>query len=79
MARGRVNGFIDSHQKDGGFCPHLDAGVTSRLIRYCKATNQNKTRFVENCIEAQLDILEKEVLASYTKEQLIEMILQGRS
>lgn len=79
MARGRKRnaeiGFVDSRQKDGGFCPHLEATVTKRIVRYCRLKNINKTKFVTDCINAQLDVLEKEIYESMSKEELIEILL----
>lgn len=79
MARGRKKntqiGFVESSQKDGGFCPHLDSVITKRLVRYCRLRNLNKTKFVTDCINAQLDVLEKEIYDSMSKEELIEILL----
>lgn len=72
-------GYRETVQNRGGFCPHLSDDVTKRIVRYCKATDQNKTRFVIDCVNAQLDILEKQALSNYTKEELIEMLLAERS
>ena len=72
-------GYRATTQKRGGFAPHLPDDVTKRIVRYCKATNQNKTRFVTDCVNSQLDILEKQAFSSYTKEELIEILLAERS
>lgn len=67
--------YRDVKSNDGTFSPHINRTTTERLSRYCKMTNQNRTRFVEQCVNAQLDILEREALVSKSKEELIEMIL----
>ena len=61
--------------KDGSFSPHIGHKTTARLARYCKLKDLNKTRFVEDCINAQLDILEREALQILSKEELIELYL----
>ncbi len=68
--------FRNTQAKDGSFSPHIRREVTERLSRYCKDTNQNRTRFVEHCIVERLDVLEKEFLESKTKEQLIELLMK---
>ena len=63
--------------KTGTFSPRISAATTNRIIRYCKETNQNKTRFVEQCVNERLDELERQMLANLSKEQLIEMLMKG--
>lgn len=63
--------------KTGTFSPRISVATTNRIIRYCKETNQNKTRFVEKCVNERLDDLEKEMLNEMSKEQLIEMLMRG--
>ena len=76
MSKTRVeNEFRESTSKDGTFSSHIDEKTTSRLTRYCKTKNINKTKFVMECINKQLDILEKEILMNLSKEELIEMYL----
>ena len=65
----------DTKSKDGTFSPHLNKATSERLTKYCKISEQNRTKFVEFCVNAQLDILEKEFLMSKSQEELIEMIL----
>lgn len=70
------SGFRNANSKDGSFSPHISKSVTERLTRYCKDTNQNRTRFVEKCITERLEVLEKEFLESKSKEELIALLLQ---
>ena len=58
--RGR-QGYYESSQKDGGFCPHLEAPIAKRINRYCRIKNLNKTKFVTDCLDAQLSILERDI------------------
>ena len=69
------SGFRNTLAKDEGFSPHLGKKIALRITAYCKETNQNRTRFVEMCCSRQLDLLEREMLSSKTKEELIEMYL----
>lgn len=74
MARGR-QGYIESTQKDGGFCPHLESPIAKRIDRYCRVNNLNKTKFVTECLDAQLRILEKDIYKDMSKEELIDLLL----
>ena len=67
--------YRNVRSNDGTFSPHLSKTINDRVSRYCKMTNQNRTRFVEHCINAQLDVLEREALMSKSKEELIDYIL----
>lgn len=70
------DGFRSAQSKDGTFSPHLGKTITDRVTRYCKRKNLNRTRFVEQCVNERLDVLEKEYLEGLTKEELIAMIQQ---
>ena len=61
----------------GQLCVHVDEKTTGRIIRYCKVKNINKTKFIADCVNKQLDQLEREALHDMSKEMLIEMILSG--
>ena len=71
--------FINSKSKDGSLSAHISNKTAERLTRYCKATNQNRIHFIENCINAKLDVLEKEWLSNKTKEELIDLVLGGNN
>lgn len=71
--------FVNSKSKDGSLSAHISNKTAERLTRYCKATNQNRIHFIENCINAQLDVLEKEWLSNKTKEELIDLVLGGNN
>lgn len=70
--------FRNRSSKDGTYSPHIGGPTTERLTKYCKETNQNRTRFVEKCINERLDVLETEFYQALSKEQLIEMLMKGR-
>ena len=62
--------------RDGVFSPHISRHTAERLTRYCQSKNINKTKFVEECINKQLDVLEREYYESLTKDELINLILK---
>ena len=66
--------YRNTKSTNGEFSPKIGKTTTERLTRYCKDTNQNKTRFVERCINERLDVLETEFLNSLSKEELIELL-----
>ena len=70
----REDKFRDTASKDNTFSPHLSNKTAERIVRYCKINNINKTQFVERCCNERLDELETDMLSSFTKEQLIEMV-----
>ena len=67
--------YRDTNSKDGGISPKFGKVTADRVIRYCKATNQNKTRFMEKCVNERLDVLEMELYENMTREELIAMIM----
>lgn len=71
--------FRSTFSKDGSFNPHLCPEVSKRINAYCSLTNQNRTKFVEQCVIESLDVLEqdvlKDILSNKSKEELIQMIL----
>jgi len=75
MRQRNEDGFRNTVTKDGGFSPHLGEKTATRLTAFCRITNQNKTKFVEACINAQLDHLERQELMKKTKEELIVLYL----
>ena len=62
--------------RDGVFSPHISKHTADRLARFCQSKNINKTKFVEECINNQLNTLEREYYESLTKEELIKLILK---
>ena len=66
--------FRNIKAKDGTFSPHIRKETTERLTKYCHNTDTNRTKFVENCINERLDVLENEFYLSLSKEQLIELL-----
>ena len=72
------NGYRKVTSNDGSFSPHIRKEVNEVLSRYCRITNQNKTRVVEMCIVKQINSMEKDFLESMTKEQLIDFIQHDR-
>lgn len=68
-------GYRNTPTQDGRFSPHISRKTSRRIVRYCEQQNINKTKFVEDCVNDRLDILERELLAGLSKEMLIEMLL----
>lgn len=68
--------YRDVKSRDGGFSPHISKHTAERLTRYCQSINKNRTKFVEECINNQLDTLEQKYYESLTKEELIELLLK---
>ena len=62
--------------KDGSFTPHIPKETANRITRYCKITNQNKTKFVDKCMKECLDALEREILGNLSKEELIDLLIK---
>lgn len=62
---------------DGTFCPRISKQTAERLTRFCKIVDMNRTKYVEYCINAGLDVDERAVLEQKTKEELIELLLNG--
>lgn len=61
--------------KDGTFNPRINKNTAERVIKYCLLKNINKTKFVEQCINERLDVLEREFYESLSKDELINMII----
>lgn len=75
MKKRNETNYRDTKAMDGRFSPNLNAQISERISRYCKTTNQNKTRFVENCVARQLDICEREAYEAMSKDELIELLI----
>ena len=74
----RNEGYRKTPSKDGCFSPKISEKTTRRLIRYCESQNFNKSKFVEDCINERLDVLERETLNSMPKEMLVELLLSKK-
>lgn len=65
----------NTKSKDGTFSPHISKSTTDRIVKYCHLKNINKTKFVEQCVNEKLDILEREFYESLSKDELINLII----
>ena len=74
----REVGYKKTPSKDGSFNPSLCRKVAQRLTRYCEKHGLNKTRFVEDCVSKQMDILERDELNDMPKEMLIELLMSRK-
>lgn len=78
MRKERVEeNYRNVKSKDGTFSPHINKTTTERLVKYCHAININRTKFVHECINKQLDVLEREYYESLSKDDLITLILNN--
>jgi len=73
----KENNLRNTTSKDGSFSPHISHQTAERIRKYCKLTNQNKTKFVEQCCNERLDVLEVEQLQKLSKEELIKLIIKN--
>jgi hypothetical protein len=72
----RKIGYFDSKSKDGGLSAHISRETAERVKPYCKAHNLNCKHFIEDCINARMDDLEKEELIQKPKEEIIDLYLK---
>lgn len=66
--------YRDTVSKNGGLTAHISAATAERMRSYCQKQNIAVGKFSEDCINAQLDILEREAYSSMPKEMLIELL-----
>jgi len=76
MRTRKEENYRHTKSKDGSLSIHLKREIAERLARYCRETNQNRTRFVESCIIERLDVVEKEFLEDKSKEELIDLLMR---
>lgn len=67
----------NGNSKDGRVSLHISKKTTDRINRYTQATNQNRTKFVEYCVNTVLDRLERELYSKMTKEELIDILMSN--
>lgn len=66
--------FRNINSKNGSYSVHIGKTTAERLKEYCRLTNKNKKKFVEECINKQLEVCEKDYYQSLTKEELVELL-----
>ncbi len=69
------NGYRNSKSKDGTISFTVGKPLADRIRKYCKRHNTNKTKFVEACVTVQLSILEMQDYESYSKAELIALLM----
>ena len=67
--------YRDSRTKDGTFSPRINKATAERLTKYCRLKNINRTKFVEQCINDRLTVLEREFYENLSKDELINLII----
>lgn len=72
----RVETNYRKNKSKDGFSPHIGNKLADRIDIYCKRHNTNKTKFVEACVAAQLSVLEMQDYESYSKEELIALLME---
>ena len=73
------DGYRNTLSVDGRLTAHISADTAERIRNYCSRQNIAMGKFAEDCIIAQLDILEREALNSMPKEMLIELLLSKKN
>ena len=71
--------YRDTVSKDGTLTAHLSAVTAGRVRNYCSRQNLAIGKFTEDCVIAQLDILEREALNSMPKEMLVELLMAKKN
>ena len=71
--------YRDTISKDGGLTAHISARTAERMRNYCSRQNVAVGRFAEDCINARLDVLEREAYNSMPKEMLVELLLAKKN
>lgn len=51
----KTNNHYEKQSKNGTFSCHFDKETNTKLTLYCKYTNKNKTKFVTEVINKELD------------------------
>jgi len=67
--------YRDTVSKDGTLTAHISAEIAKKIKKYCSSQNISATKFIEDCINKELDVLEREAYNSMPKEMLIELLL----
>lgn len=75
MQRTRTETGCRNVSSKDGFSPHIGRPTAERLTKYCQLKNINRTKFVEQCVNDRLDILEKEYYEALSKDDLIALIM----
>lgn len=68
-------GYRGVSSENGTFSPHISKKTNDRLSRYCRINNENKTKFVEYCINHTLNSLERAMYEEKSKEELIQILM----
>ena len=72
-------GYRNTLSIDGRLTAHISSVTAERMRNYCSRQNIAMGKFAEDCINAQLDVLEREALNSMPKEMLIELLLAKKN
>lgn len=70
------DGYRNSKSKDGTISFTVGKPLADRIRKYCKRHDTNKTKFAEACINVQLSMLELKDYESYSKEELIALLME---
>lgn len=71
--------YKNTESKDGSLTPHLYDPIASRIRSYCKQQNISVSKFVGECVESQISVLERKYLEDMPKEMLIELYLTEKN
>lgn len=70
--------FRNVESQTGEFSCKIDKKTTARITRYCRLNNLNRTKFVIQILNERLDQLERDQLQGMSKDELINMIMEGK-
>ena len=70
--------FRNVESQNGEFSCKIDKKTTGRITRYCKLNNLNRTKFVIEILNERLDQLERDQLQGMSKDELINLIMEGK-
>lgn len=64
---------------EGTFQPEINPRLSHRISIYCSATDQNRTKFVEQCMEEALDRLEPATYETMDNAALAKLVLRAKN
>lgn len=73
------NKYNNTESKDGSLSVHLYEPISTRIRNYCKQQNISVSKFVGECVESQISVLERKYLEDMPKEMLIELYLTEKN
>ena len=66
--------YRNTVSRNGSLTPHLFKTDADRIRKYCEINDISISKFVTDCMNKQLDILEREAYNNMLREMLIELL-----